>query len=132
MTSELLGLLHHRGLSLDASPVKPGQLGSLIASVRSGAISGRAGKAVLEIMVDGDTRLAAPIIAERGLQQVSDAAAIGALVDTLVAANQDKVGQVKAGRDRVFAWFVGQIMAQTKGKASPELVNRLLRERMGL
>jgi aspartyl-tRNA(Asn)/glutamyl-tRNA(Gln) amidotransferase subunit B len=75
-------------------------------------------------------RDAAVIVADKGLKQVTDTGAIEAEVDTVIAANPDKVAEFQGGKDKILGWFVGQIMQATKGKANPQLVNQLLRDKL--
>jgi aspartyl-tRNA(Asn)/glutamyl-tRNA(Gln) amidotransferase subunit B len=70
------------------------------------------------------------IVEEKGLKQVSDTGAIEGEIDKVIAANADKVAEFRGGKDKVLGWFVGQIMQATKGKANPQMVNQLLREKL--
>ena len=128
--NELFGRLNKEGLGLDASPVGPGQLGGLIDMVASGEISGKIAKDVFEIVwtEGGDP---ATIVAERGLRQVTDTGAIEAAVAEVIAANPDKVAQAQA-KPSLAGWFVGQVMKATGGKANPQAVNALVREKLGI
>ncbi|MEO8716507.1 MAG: Asp-tRNA(Asn)/Glu-tRNA(Gln) amidotransferase GatCAB subunit B, partial [Acetobacteraceae bacterium] len=93
-------------------------------------INGRIAKDVFEAMVDtgGD---AAAIVAEKGLRQVTDTGAIEAAVEAVLAANADKLAEYKAGKDKLFGFFVGQTMKAMAGKGNPGLVNETLRRRLG-
>jgi aspartyl-tRNA(Asn)/glutamyl-tRNA(Gln) amidotransferase subunit B len=128
--NELFGRLNKEGHGVEESPVAPAQLGGLIDLVASGEISGKIAKDVFEILwtEGGDP---ATIVAERGLRQVTDAGAIEAAVDAVVAANPDKVEQAKA-KPSLAGWFVGQVMKATGGKANPQAVNALVREKLGI
>jgi aspartyl-tRNA(Asn)/glutamyl-tRNA(Gln) amidotransferase subunit B len=70
------------------------------------------------------------IVEAKGLRQVSDAGAITDLIEAVIAANQDKVAEFKSGKDKLFGFFVGQVMQQSQGKANPQLVNQVLREKL--
>ena len=73
---------------------------------------------------------AAAMVEEQGLKQVSDSGAIEGEVDKVIAANPDKVAEFQSGKDKMLGWFVGQIMQATKGKANPQMVNQLLRDKL--
>jgi aspartyl-tRNA(Asn)/glutamyl-tRNA(Gln) amidotransferase subunit B len=73
---------------------------------------------------------AAVIVEEKGLKQVSDSGAIEGEIDTIIAANPDKVAEYQGGKEKIIGWFVGQVMQATKGKANPQMVNQLLREKL--
>ncbi len=128
--NELFGRLNKQGLGVEASPVGPEQLGGLIDLVGSGEISGKIAKDVFEIIwtEGGDP---AKIVAERGLRQVTDTGAIEAAVDQVIAANPDKVAQAKE-KPSMAGWFVGQVMKATGGKANPQAVNALVKEKLGI
>jgi len=128
--NELFGRLNKESLGLEASPVGPKQLGGLIDLVGSGEISGKIAKDVFEILwtEGGDP---ATIVAERGLRQVTDTAAIEAAVDVVVAANPDKVAQARE-KPSLAGWFVGQVMKATGGKANPKAVNALVKAKLGI
>ena len=92
-------------------------------------ISGRIAKDVFEIM--GETgRDPADIVAEKGLKQITDTGAIEAAIDQVIAANADKAAEVRAGKDKLLGWFVGQVMKATGGKANPAMLNELLRKKL--
>jgi aspartyl-tRNA(Asn)/glutamyl-tRNA(Gln) amidotransferase subunit B len=128
--NELFGRLNREGLGIEASPVAAAQLGGLIDLVGSGEISGKIAKDVFEILwtEGGDP---ATIVAARGLRQVTDTGAIEAAVDAVVAANPDKAAQAVA-KPSLAGWFVGQVMKATGGKANPQAVNALVRQKLGI
>jgi aspartyl-tRNA(Asn)/glutamyl-tRNA(Gln) amidotransferase subunit B len=105
------------------------ELGALVVAVESGAISGPAGKEVFAELMQrgGDPQ---QIIAERGLAQVSDESAITSLVDQVLADNPDKVSQYRSGKTALFGFFVGQVVRASKGKANPQVVQKLLAEQL--
>ena len=111
-------------------PMTPAALGALVAAVESGAISGPAGKEVFAVLMEhgGDPE---QIIAERGLAQVSDEGAIAALVDEVLAANPDKVEAYRAGKTDLAGFFVGQVVRASQGKANPQVVQKVVAERLG-
>ncbi|MBL6599976.1 MAG: Asp-tRNA(Asn)/Glu-tRNA(Gln) amidotransferase subunit GatB, partial [Alphaproteobacteria bacterium] len=128
--TELFGALNKAGKGLDESPVSAGGLGGLIELISDGTISGRIAKDVFADMFETG-KDAAAIVEEKGLRQVSDAGEITGLIDGVLEANQDKVAEFKAGKDKLFGFFVGQVMKQSQGKANPALVNQVLREKLG-
>ncbi len=127
--NELFGRLNKEGLEIGASPVSAAQLGGIIDLIGSGAISGKIAKDVFEIVwtEGGDP---AEIVETRGLKQVSDTGAIEKAVDAIIAANPDKAEQVKAN-PKALGWFVGQVMKATGGKANPQAVNDVLKQKLG-
>ena len=122
--------LQKRDLELTKSPMTAHQLASLIALVRDGVISGKAAKEVCDVVV-AEGRDPAAIVAERGLGQTSDVAAIGQVVDEAIAANKDSVESYKAGKVKALEFLVGQVMKASRGKANVEIARRILRERLG-
>ena len=129
ITGELTAALNRSGLELAASPVTADQLAGLIRRIQDGTLSGKLAKQVFEAMWGGGGD-ADQVIEAQGLKQISDAGAIEPLIDAVIAANPDQVAQYRAGKDKVFGFFVGQIMKQTQGKANPQQVNDLLREKL--
>ncbi|MEO1013606.1 MAG: Asp-tRNA(Asn)/Glu-tRNA(Gln) amidotransferase subunit GatB [Pseudomonadota bacterium] len=130
VTTELFGALNKAGLDIDASPIKAPALGKLIDLISEGVISGRIAKDVFAIMFEdgGDPEA---IVEEKGLKQVSDTGAIEKAVDDIIAANPKQVEQVKE-KPKTFGWFVGQVMKSTGGKANPAVVNKILKEKLGV
>ncbi|MEM9733999.1 MAG: Asp-tRNA(Asn)/Glu-tRNA(Gln) amidotransferase subunit GatB [Pseudomonadota bacterium] len=128
--NDLLGALNKAGLDLSESPVSAAQLGGIVDLIKDGTISGKIAKDVFEIVWNegGDP---AKIVDERGMAQVTDTGAIEAAVDEIIAANPDKVEQAKE-KPAMIGWFVGQVMKATGGKANPQTVNALLKEKIGV
>jgi aspartyl-tRNA(Asn)/glutamyl-tRNA(Gln) amidotransferase subunit B len=127
LTSELFGALNRLGRTIEDSPVTPAQAASLIALTADGTLSGTLAKQVFEIMLEtGDDPAA--IVEERGLKQTSDTGAIDAAIADVIAANPDKVAEYKGGKDKLFGFFVGQVMKAMAGKANPGVVNELLKK----
>ena len=130
MTGDLFGALNRLGLDIAASPVTPAQGGELLALMADGTLSGPLAKQVFEIMLE--TREDPGAIAEaRGLKQVSDTGALEAAIADVMAANADKVADYRAGKDKLFGFFVGQVMKASGGKANPAVVNELLKKALG-
>jgi len=130
VTGDFFGALNKAGLDVSSSPVSADQLGALIDLIKDDTISGKIAKQVFEIIWEegGDP---AEIVELRGLKQVTDTGAIEAAVDAVIAGNPEKVAEVKA-KPNMLGWFVGQVMKATQGKANPQAVNQLLRDRLGL
>jgi aspartyl-tRNA(Asn)/glutamyl-tRNA(Gln) amidotransferase subunit B len=128
--NELFGRLNKEGLTISANPVSSAQLGSIVDLIGSGAISGKIAKDVFEIVwtEGGDP---AAIVEQKGLRQLTDAGAITTAIDAIIAANPDKVAAAKA-KPAMLGWFVGQVMKATGGKANPQAVNALLKEKLNL
>jgi aspartyl-tRNA(Asn)/glutamyl-tRNA(Gln) amidotransferase subunit B len=127
---ELFGALNRLGREIETGPVPAARLGALVDLIADGTISGRIAKDVFEIMLETGQGPAA-IVAERGLTQVTDTGAIEAAVDQVIAANPDKVAQAK-DKPKLAGWFVGQVMKATGGKANPQAVNQILKDKLGL
>jgi len=128
LTVELQGRFSE-GMNVTTSPVSAKKLGSLVKAIEDGDISGKAGKEVLDYLMENDAEVV-DVIEKLGLKQVSDDGAILAIIDEILGANQDKVEQYKAGKDKLFGFFVGQTMKASKGAANPQTVNKLLKERL--
>ena len=126
---DLFGALNRLGIGIGRSPVSAGQLGALIDLIADGTVSGRLAKDVFAEMVAIGSDPAA-IVAAKGLRQVTDRAAIETAIDTVLAAQADKVAEYRAGRDKLYGFFVGQIMRATQGKANPAVVNQLLKKKL--
>ncbi len=126
---ELSGALNKAGLEIGQSPVSARQLAGLLRRIADGTISGKIGKQVFELMwqsgKDADT-----LIEEKGLKQITDTGAIERIIDEILAANPKQVEQYRAGKDKLFGFFVGQVMKATQGKANPKQVNELLRKKL--
>ena len=116
-------------LALVESPIKAKQMASLINSISSGLISGRAAKEVFEIMKETGGE-PVKIIDEKGLKQKSDPKELEGIIDKVISENKDKVEQYKSGKDKLFGFFVGQIMKASGGKANPQLVNNILKNKL--
>ncbi len=128
--NELFGRLNKEGLAITESPISSDQLGGIIDLIAAGDISGKIAKDLFEIVWEegGDP---AAIVEARGMKQVTDTGAIEKMVDDIIAANPDKVEQVKT-KPGLIGWFVGQVMKASQGKANPQAVNALLRDRLDI
>jgi aspartyl-tRNA(Asn)/glutamyl-tRNA(Gln) amidotransferase subunit B len=126
---DLFGALNRLGLGVEQSPVSVEQLGVLIDLIADGTISGRLAKDVFAEMLSSGADPAA-IVEAKGLRQVTDSSAIEAAIDAVFTAQADKLAEYRAGRDKLYGFFVGQIMRATQGKANPTLVNQLLKKKL--
>jgi aspartyl-tRNA(Asn)/glutamyl-tRNA(Gln) amidotransferase subunit B len=130
LNNEILGRLNRDGLSIVQSPVGAAANNAIVAMISDKTISGKIAKDLLDIVWSegGDPRT---IVEARGLRQVTDTGAIDAAIEAVIAANPEKVEEVKA-KPKLAAWFVGQVMKQTGGKANPAAVNAALKLRLNL
>ena len=129
MISELFGALKKENLTFLDSPVSPENLGELVMLITDGTISGKIAKDIfVDMMISKKRPL--EIVKEKGLEQVSDDNEILKLVETVIAENQDKVKEFLSGKDKLFGFFVGQVMKVSRGKANPGIVNKLLKEHL--
>ncbi len=128
--NELAGRLNKDGHGVADSPISTAQLGGLLDLLDEGTISGKIAKELFEILwtEGGDPK---EIVEARGMKQVTDTGAIEAVIDEVIAANPDKVEQVKA-KPTMLGWFVGQVMKASGGKANPQAANELLKQKLGL
>jgi aspartyl-tRNA(Asn)/glutamyl-tRNA(Gln) amidotransferase subunit B len=129
LTGEFFGALNRSGMALAEAPVDAAKLGRLIDLIADGVISGRIAKEVFEAMWESGQDAAA-IVADRGLEQISDTGAIEAIIEQAIADNPGQVAQFKSGNEKILGWFVGQVMKASQGKANPGLVNRILRDKL--
>jgi aspartyl-tRNA(Asn)/glutamyl-tRNA(Gln) amidotransferase subunit B len=117
-------------LEIADSPVSADGLGGLLDLIADGTISGKIAKDVFDEMFDSG-KAAADIVEEKGLKQISDSGEISAIVDQIIADNPDQADEYRGGNTKVAGWFTGQVMKATQGKANPQMVNELLREKLG-
>ena len=123
---DLFAGLNRTGRTIEDPPVSAAALGELLDLMADGTINGRIAKDVFEAMVETGEAPAA-IVQRRGLRQVTDAGAIDAAVAAVLAANPDKVAEFRGGKDKLFGFFVGQVMKAMEGKGNPALVNEALK-----
>ncbi len=126
---DLAGFLNKDGKDIAQSPVSTEQLAGLLRRIRDRTISGKIAKEVFEALWAGEGDADA-IIEKRGLKQITDTAAIEKVIDDVIAANPEQLAQYRAGKDKLFGFFVGQVMKLSKGKANPGQVNELLAEKL--
>ncbi|MFV3128853.1 Asp-tRNA(Asn)/Glu-tRNA(Gln) amidotransferase subunit GatB [Niveispirillum sp. KHB5.9] len=122
---DLLGALNKTGKDITESPISTADLGGLLDLVADNTISGRLAKDVFALMLEtGKSAIA--IVDEKGLRQVTDTGAIDAVIAQVMEANPDKVAEYRSGKDKLFGFFVGQVMKASQGKANPAMVNDIL------
>lgn len=126
---DLFAYLNKSNQTITESPISAENLGELVGLIADGTISGKIAKEVFEIMAE-TSKKPSVIVEEKGLKQVSDTGAIEALIADILAQNADKVAEIKAGKDKLKGWFVGQIMKASQGKVNPALANQLLDKKL--
>ena len=128
--NELFGRLNKEGKDVSTSPVSAAQLGAIVDLITENVISGKLAKDLFEIIwtEGGDPR---QVVETRGMKQVTDTGAIEKAIDAVIAANPDKVAQAQA-KPTMIGWFVGMVMKETGGKANPQVVNDLLKAKLGI
>jgi aspartyl-tRNA(Asn)/glutamyl-tRNA(Gln) amidotransferase subunit B len=131
VNGELSAALNAAGLPIEKCPVAPAQLAALLSRIADGTINQKIAKDVFAALWDGTAESVDAIIDARGLRQISDAGALEAIVDQVLAANAPMVAEFKAGKDKAFNALVGQAMKATRGKANPAHVNEILRRKLG-
>ncbi|WP_342279148.1 Asp-tRNA(Asn)/Glu-tRNA(Gln) amidotransferase subunit GatB [Candidatus Tisiphia endosymbiont of Myopa tessellatipennis] len=127
--SELFGQLNKNSISLNECKITPKMLAQMVKLIEDGVISGKIAKVVFETMFETGEQ-PEKIIKEKGLVQMSDSGILSAIIDEILSENPDSVAAYKSGKDKLFGFFVGQVMKKTEGKANPSLVNDLLKERL--
>jgi aspartyl-tRNA(Asn)/glutamyl-tRNA(Gln) amidotransferase subunit B len=126
---ELLGRLNKQNISIENSPVSAEKLALIAIREKEAVISGAGGKKVLDLLMEEDIEVDVAI-EKLGLKQISDEGAIEKIVDEVLTANEDKVEEYKAGKEKLFGFFVGQVMKASRGKANPQVVNKLLKSKL--
>ncbi len=128
--NEVFGRLNKEGKDVASSPVSPAQIGAILDLIFEGTISSKIAKDLFEIIFTegGDPKV---VVEQRGMKQVTDTGAIEKVVDEIIAANPDKVEQVKA-KPTMLGWFVGQAMKASGGKANPQALNEILKAKLGI
>jgi len=129
MMGELMRLLNAEGKEIEQCPVRPDRLAGMIKMINDGTISTKIAKTVFEEMY-GTGKDAETVVKEKGLVQVSDTGAIETIIDDVIKANPAQHADYKGGKDKLFGFFVGQVMKASKGKANPEMVNELLKKKL--
>ena len=126
---ELNALLNKHNLSIGASAIQPTQLAQLIQRISDGTISGKIAKSLFTQLWEqgGDVD---QLIEAGGLKQVSDSSELSKIIDAVIAAHPQQLADYRSGKDRLFGFFVGQVMKQSRGKANPQQVNQLLKTKL--
>lgn len=134
MTGELFGRLNKLGVEITDSPITAEKLAGLVALIEDSTISGSIGKTVLDKMFEsaeaGTCKDAATIVDEEGLKQVTDTGVIEQQIEGVLTANPDKLAEYRSGKDKLFGFFVGQVMKATGGKANPQIINDILKKKL--
>ncbi len=130
VTHELIGALNRAGQGISESAVSAEALGALLDLISDDTISGRIAKDVFEEMF-ATGKDAAAIVEEKSLRQVTDTGAIESVIDEVLGENAGKVAEYKGGKEKLFGFFVGQVMKKSEGKANPKMVNDILRKKLG-
>ena len=129
VTGDLFGTLNRTGTTIETAPVSAENLGKLLDLIADKTINGRIAKDVFEAMVESGQDPAA-IVEAKGLRQVTDTGTIDAAIDAVIAANADKAAEYRSGKDKLFGFFVGQVMKAMAGKGNPALVNDILKKKL--
>ena len=127
MMGDLFAMLNDKGLNISNSPISAKNFAELVRSIKSGEISGRIAKEVFEIMVESGEN-PQKIIESKGMKQQSDPKELEKIINEILTKNKDKVDQYKSGKEKLFGFFVGQVMKQSGGKANPQLTNEILKK----
>ncbi len=130
VTGELFGALNRRNATIETSPVSAENLGALLDLIADSTINGKIAKQVFDAMVETGAAPAA-IVQAKGLRQVTDTSAIEAAVDAVIAGHPDKVAEYRSGKEKLFGFFVGQVMRAMGGKGNPALVNAVITAKLG-
>ncbi len=129
ITGELFALLNDKGLEISQSPISAKNLAKLINLIKDGTISGKIAKSIFEDMVNGDLD-PQKIVEEKGLKQESDPKALEVLIEKIINENREKAIEYKQGKEKLFGFFVGQVMKNSGGKANPQIVNEILKKKL--
>ena len=129
MIVELFGVLNKEGKEIKDSPVSAKNLSKLINLIKNNTISGKIAKTVFEEMVKNNED-PEKIVNEKGMKQQSDPEELKKIIDTILKNNEDKVEQYKAGKEKLFGFFVGEVMKNTQGKGNPKLINDILKQQL--
>jgi aspartyl-tRNA(Asn)/glutamyl-tRNA(Gln) amidotransferase subunit B len=129
ITSELFSILNKNEISISQSPISADYLGKLVLMITANTISGKIAKDVFEEMFISN-KSPADIVKEKGLTQVTNINEIELIINEILEANKDKVGDYKSGKTKLLGYFVGQAMKLSKGKANPKILNDLLLEKL--
>ena len=120
---------NEKNLEITDSPISSNNLAKLVLLIKNGTISGKIAKTIFEIMAEGD-KDPNQIVEEKGLRQQSDPKELEKIIDKVILENPKNVEAYKSGKDKLFGFFVGQVMKSSGGKANPQLVNEILKKKL--
>jgi aspartyl-tRNA(Asn)/glutamyl-tRNA(Gln) amidotransferase subunit B len=129
IVGDLLGALNKASLDISQSPIEARRLAGLLKRIADNTISGKIAKQIFDTLWE-NSQTADEVIDEQGLRQITDTGAIAAIIDEIIAANQKQLEQYRGGNEKVFGFFVGQIMKAMQGKGNPAEINKLLKEKL--
>ena len=129
LTVELFGRMNKLGINFENLKISAENLCQLLDLIKSGEISGKIAKDVLDVMIETGED-AARIVETKGLKQVSDSGALEKIIDEVIAKNPQMLADYKSGKEKLFGFFVGQVMKESKGQANPTMVNELLKKKL--
>jgi aspartyl-tRNA(Asn)/glutamyl-tRNA(Gln) amidotransferase subunit B len=127
VTSDVISVLNNKKIDISDFPLTPLNLGKLINLIKDGTISGKIAKEIFPLMIENNSDPEI-IVKEKNLVQISDSSEIEAIIQKIIGANPAQVDEYRAGKEKVFGFFVGQVMKESKGKANPKMVNEILRK----
>ena len=130
LLGDVSAYLNNNNMEIKDFHVKPKNIAAMIEQIDKGVLSSKLAKTVFEEMTKDENKTPSEIIKEKGLEQISDTGALEGIVDKILAANPKSIEDYKAGKDKALGFLVGQIMRETRGKANPEMINELLKEKM--
>ena len=125
----MVAVLNEKNLVISQTPISAKNLAKLINLIKNGTISGKIAKSIFEHMMDGDLD-PQMIVEEKGLKQESDPKALETLIDKIINENREKAIEYKQGKEKLFGFFVGQVMKNSGGKANPQMVNEILKKKL--
>ena len=127
VTTEILAVINEKKIDISDFTLTPLNLGKLIILIKDGTISGKIAKDIFQEMIESDSD-PEQIVKEKNLVQISDTSEIESIIGKIISANPSQVEEYKAGKEKVFGFFVGQVMKESNGKANPKIVNEILRK----
>jgi aspartyl-tRNA(Asn)/glutamyl-tRNA(Gln) amidotransferase subunit B len=130
LSSELLGALNKLNIDIEQSPISAEQLGLLVTRIADNTISGKIAKSIFETLLTNSDQSVDEIIESKGLKQVTDSSAIEQIIADVIAAHPQHVADYRSGKDKLFGFFVGQVMKASGGKVNPQQLNTLLKEKL--
>ncbi|MCB0279473.1 MAG: Asp-tRNA(Asn)/Glu-tRNA(Gln) amidotransferase GatCAB subunit B, partial [Calditrichaeota bacterium] len=129
LLSEVLRVINEQSISINEFSINTDRLAELIALIKDQTISGKIAKTVFEEMLDSDLSAKA-IVEKKGLVQITNESQLAGIADAIIAKNQNQLNDYLSGKDKLFGFFVGQMMKETQGKANPAIVNKILQDKL--